>query len=125
MNDIIMWVIIGVVAVAVLAFVIYWVVKLTRMTPEERKETLLNWLKGAVVAAEEYIGSGHGEEKLKYVEDYFNKKAPWFLKILLAIMGKDSLQDLIEEALNAIESSFGKNKAVSTETQSGEVAKEE
>ena len=120
MNDVIMWIIIGVVGAALLAFIIYMIVKLVRMSPEERKETLLNWLKGAVVAAEEYIGSGHGDEKLKYVEDYFNKKAPWFLKILLTIMGKDNLKELIEEALQAVKNSFGGSKE-----DSGEEAKEE
>ena len=109
MNDIIMWIIIGVVCAAILAFVIYLIVRICKMKPEERKELLLNFLKGAVVAAEEYIGSGHGDEKLQYVEDYFNKNAPWFLKILLTIFGKDSLKELIKEALSAVKGSFGEN----------------
>ena len=109
MNDIIMWIIIGVVCAAILAFVIHLIVRICKMKPEKRKELLLNFFKGAVVAAEEYIGSGHGDEKLQYVEDYFNKNAPWFLKILLAIFGKDSLKELIEEALSAVKGSFGEN----------------
>ena len=87
MNEVIMWIIIGVVLAAILGVVIYFIVKIAKMSPEQRKELLLNFLKGAVVAAEEYIGSGNGEEKLAYVEDYFNKHASWFLKILLAISG--------------------------------------
>lgn len=110
MNDITMWIIIGVVCAAILAFVIYLIVRICKMKPEKRKELLLNFLKGAVVAAEEYIGSGHGDEKLQYVEDYFNKNAPWFLKILFAISGQNDLKSLIEEALEAVEGSFGKNK---------------
>lgn len=109
MNDIIMWIIIGVVCAVILAFVIYLIVRICKMKPEKRKELLLNFLKGAVVSAEEYIGSGHGDEKLQYVEDYFNKNAPWFLKILLTIFGKDSLKELIEEALSAVKGSFGEN----------------
>ena len=112
MNDIIMWTIIGVVCAAILAFVIYLIVRICKMKPEERKELLLNFLKGAVVAAEEYIGSGHGDEKLQYVEEYFNKKAPWFLKILFAISGQNDLKGLIEEALDAVEGSFGKKKNI-------------
>ena len=110
MNEVIMWIIIGVVLAAILGVVIYFIVKIAKMSPEQRKELLLNFLKGAVVAAEEYIGSGKGEEKLAYVEDYFNKHASWFLKILLTISGKDSLKDLIELALSAVKTSFGSEK---------------
>ena len=117
MNDIIMWIIIGIVCAAILAFVIYLIVRICKMKPEERKELLLNFLKGAVVAAEEYIGSGHGDEKLQYVEDYFNKNAPWFLKILFAISGQNNLKSLIEEALDAVEGSFGKKKNTNTEVK--------
>lgn len=117
MNDIVMWVIIGIVCAAILAFVIYLIVRICKMRPEERKELLLNFLKGAVVAAEEYIGSGHGEEKLQYVEEYFKKKAPWFLKILFMISGQNDLKSLIEEALDAVEGSFGKKKNTNTEVK--------
>ena len=117
MNDITMWIIIGAVCAAILAFVIYLIVRICKMKPEKRKELLLNFLKGAVVAAEEYIGSGHGDEKLQYVEDYFNKNAPWFLKILFAISGQNDLKSLIEEALDAVEGSFGKKKNTNTEVK--------
>lgn len=117
MNDITMWIIIGVVCAAILAFAIYLIVRICKMKPEKRKELLLNFLKGAVVAAEEYIGSGHGDEKLQYVEDYFNKNAPWFLKILFAISGQNDLKSLIEEALDAVEGSFGKKKNTNTEVK--------
>ena len=117
MNDIIMWIIIGVVCAAILAFVIHLIVRICKMKPEKRKELLLNFFKGAVVAAEEYIGSGHGDEKLQYVEDYFNKNAPWFLKVLFAISGQKDLKGLIEEALDAVEGSFGKKKNINTEVK--------
>ena len=117
MNDIIMWIIIGIVCAAILAFVIYLIVRICKMKPEKRKELLLNFLKGAVVAAEEYIGSGHGDEKLQYVEEYFKKKAPWFLKILFMISGQNDLKSLIEEALDAVEGSFGKKKNTNTEVK--------
>lgn len=107
MNDIIMWVIIGVVGAAILAFVIYLIVRLAKMSPEERKKTLVIYLKGLVAAAEHEIGSGHGAEKLKEVEDYFNKHAPWFLRILLSVVGKDNLRELIELALEEVKKSFG------------------
>ena len=115
MNDVVMWIIIGLVCAGALAFLIYLIVRICKMKPEERKELILNFLKGAVVAAEQYIGSGHGDEKLAYVEEYFKKKAPWFIKILFFISGKDNLKELIEEALEAVEGSFGKNKEDSLE----------
>lgn len=117
MNDVVMWVIIGVVAAVILALLIFFIVKICKMKPEERKQLILNFLKGAVVAAEEYIGSGHGDEKLAYVEEYFKKKAPWFLKILFMISGQDDLKGLIEEALDAVEGSFGKKKNINTEVK--------
>lgn len=107
MNDIIMWIIIGVVGAAVLAFLIYWIVKICKMKPAERKKLLVTYLKGAVAAAEKEIGAGHGEDKLKEVEDYFNAHASWFLKILLLITGKDNLKELIDLALKEIKESFG------------------
>lgn len=110
MNEVIMWIIIGVVLAVILGVIIYFIVKIATMSTEQKKELLLNFLKGAVVAAEEYIGSGNGEEKLAYVEDYFKKHASWFLKILLAISGKNSLKDLIELALSAVKTSFGSKK---------------
>ena len=108
MNDVIMWIIIGVVGAGVLAFVICNIVKISKMKPEERKKVLITYLKGLVALAEqEILGNKKGEEKLKMVEDYFNKNAPWFLKLLLILMGKDNLKELIEVALAEIKKSFG------------------
>lgn len=107
MNDIIMWIIIGVVGVAVLTFLIYWIIKICKMNPEDRKKLLVTYLKGIVATVEKEIGAGHGAEKLQEVEKYFNEKAPWFLKILLLITGKDNLHDLIELALKEVKESFG------------------
>lgn len=109
MNDTIMWIIIGVVAAAVLGVLIYFIVKFCKMTPEERKSLLLTWLKGAVAWAEEnFQGSGRGEEKLAEVEKYFKQKAPWFIKIIFKLTGKNDLKSLINEALEGVKKSFEK-----------------
>lgn len=108
MNDIIMWIIFAAIWIAVLAVVIYYIIKICKMGADERKELLLTWLKGAVAAAEQEIGAGHGAEKLREVEEYFNAHAGWFLKILLRLSGKDTLDDLIEQALKEIKNSFEK-----------------
>ena len=56
-------------------------------------------------------------------KEYFKKKAPWFLKILFAITGKDSLDDLIEEALKAVKENFGETEK--SEDKNKETTKEE
>ena len=108
MDNIIMYCIIAAIAVIALAFVIIWIIRFAKMTPEKKKETLKTYLKGLIALAEqEIVGTKKGEERLKMVEDYFNKNAPWFLKLLLILMGKDSLKELIEVALTEIKKSFG------------------
>lgn len=107
-QEIMMWVVIALVGVGILAYVIYTIVKIAKMSPEDRKQMLVTYLKGAVALAEQQIGSGNGEIKLARVEDYFNKNAPWFLKILLTVTGKQNLKELIELALTEIKDSFSK-----------------
>lgn len=109
MNDTIMWIIIGVVAAIVLAIVIVNLVKIFKMSPEDRKKTIITYLKGIIALAEqEILGSQKGQEKLAMVEEYFNKNAPWFIKIILNLLGKDSLKELIEIGLAEIKKSFEK-----------------
>ena len=111
MPDWIIWVVIGVVAAIVLAIVIYYIVKVAKMSPEEREEFIVDFLVGLVTAAElAYEEHGKGSEKLKDVEEAFNKKAPWFLKLLLAITKTSSLDDLIEKALTKAKDAFEKKQ---------------
>lgn len=108
MPDIIMYIILGVVGAAVLAFVIYKIVQIAKMKPEERKQLIKTYLKGLVAEAEKQIGAGNGDLKFAQVEEWFNKKAPMVLKIVLFILGKENLKDLIEDALKEIKESFEK-----------------
>lgn len=108
MPDIIMYIILGVIGAAVLAFVIYKIIQIAKMKPEERKELIKTYLKGLVAEAEKQIGAGNGDLKFAQVEEWFNKKAPMVLKIVLSILGKENLEDLIEDALKEIKESFGK-----------------
>lgn len=81
------------------------------MSPEEREEFIVDFLVGLVTAAElAYEEHGKGSEKLKDVEEAFNKKAPWFLKILLAVTKTSSLDDLIEKALTKAKEAFEKKQ---------------
>ena len=108
MRDIVMYIILGVIGAAVLAFVIYKIVQIAKKKPEERKESVKTNLKGLVAEAEKQIGAGNGDLKFAQVEEWFNKKAPMVLKIVLSILGKENLKDLIEDALKEIKESFEK-----------------
>lgn len=101
------WIALGVVIAIILGVLIYYIVKIAKMTPEDRKKRLVTYLKGAVALVEQELGSGQGETKLEEVEAYFNKNAPILLKVLLFLTGKDNLKDLIEQALAEIKKSFG------------------
>lgn len=108
MNDVVMYIILGIIGVAILAFLIYYIIKIAKMPKEERKELIKTYLKGLVAEAEKQIGAGNGALKCAQVEEWFNKKAPMILKIVLSILGKESLKDLIEDALKEIKESFEK-----------------
>ena len=71
------------------------------------KELIINFLCGLITTAEKaFEEGGKGAEKLKMVEEAFNKTAPWFLKILLASAGVGSLQELIEIALKRLKKTW-------------------
>lgn len=108
MNDIVMWIIIGVLGAVILGFLIYKGVVIIKMSPEDRKKVLVSYLVSLVNAAEGEIGAGHGKEKLEQVEKWFLEKAPFAYRIILKLVGKENLQELIELALKEIKDNFAK-----------------
>lgn len=92
-----------------IGYIVYKVVKIAAMTPENRKKTILTYLMGLVSAAEDEIGAGHGADKLEYVEDYFKSKAPTTYRIILRFIGKQNLKNLIEDALDTVKMAFGEH----------------
>ena len=108
MNEVVMWVIVGVLAAIIVGFVAYKVIKIFKTGDEDKKKIIISFLVGLVNSAEGAIGSGHGKEKLEQVEKWFYEKAPFIYKIMLKILGKDNLKDLIECALKQIKENFGK-----------------
>lgn len=108
MDNIILWIIIGILGVVILGFIAIKTIKIIRMKPEERKKLLVTYLKGLVAFAEQEIGGGHGAEKLELVEKFFKEKAPFIYKASLMALGKENLKELIEEALKEIKKSFEK-----------------
>ena len=81
---------------------------MAKMSPEEKKKTLITYLKGLVALAEYDIGSGHGAEKLALVEKLFKEKAPFVYKIIFMLLKQDGLKSFIEEALIQVKESFEK-----------------
>lgn len=111
MPDWLVWVLIGVVAVAAIAILVAYIIKVVKLPVEERKELIINFLCGLVTYAEDYFEEGgKGEEKLKMVEESFNKAAPWFLKILLSTIGAENLRELIEIALTRLKETWEKKE---------------
>ena len=100
MPEWMIWVIIGLVAAIALVCVVLFVIKFFKMTPEDRKELLVQFLIGLVSIAEtEIVGSQKGKEKIQMVEEQFNKTAPWFLKIVLLLTKTADLHELITVAV--------------------------
>lgn len=95
-------IIIGVAVVAIGIFL--W--EIFRRNPEERKAYLIDFIVGLVVAAEDEIGAGHGQEKLEAVEAMFKEKAPFIMKMMLKLSGSDNLTEFIETALSKVKDNF-------------------
>lgn len=102
---------IGYLAITVVVFlarIIIGVISIKKMTKEQRIQLLKDFVCGAIVSAENELGSGKGAEKLQSVENYFYMKAPTYYKMVLRAVGKNSLQDIIEEALTEVKNGFSK-----------------
>ena len=108
MNDLYLYIVIGVVALVLLTLLIIKIVKFVKMSPEQKREFLKTYVKGIVVLAEQTVtGDKRGQEQLQMVVDYFNKKAPMVYKFVLFLIGKDNFKQIVEEALEDIKNSFG------------------
>ena len=100
MPEIIIWVIIGIVGLIAVAVLTWFIIKLVKMKPEEREEVIIQILIGLVTAAENYfVGEGRGQEKIAWVQEQFNKTAPWFVKIVLMITKTADFNELVKKAL--------------------------
>lgn len=102
MDEILMWIIVGVVAIAAVALAIIFIIKLVKATPEKRKEMLLDFLIKIVTAAKDELENEDVEQQIEKVESEFNEKASWLLKLILFITSSANLQELIKDALNAV-----------------------
>ena len=108
MGDIIVYCLFGILCLGVMIYLVINIVKFCKMTPTEKREFVLTYIKGLVAYAEKEFGSGNGAEKLKLVEDTFKKKAPMIYKILLKAIGVKDIKELIEIALAEVKRDFVK-----------------
>ena len=100
MPDVIIWIIVGLVGVVALAALGWFIMKIIKMKPEEREELIVQVLIGLVTTAENYFeGENRGAEKIAWVQDQFNKTAPWFVKILLMVTKTSDFNELVKQAL--------------------------
>ena len=98
--EIVVWIIIGLVALIAIAALVMLIIRIAKMKPEEREELIIQILIGLVTAAENYfVGEGRGQEKIAWVQEQFNKTAPWFVKIVLMVTKTADFNELVKKAL--------------------------
>jgi phosphoglycerol transferase MdoB-like AlkP superfamily enzyme len=98
--EIVVWIIIGLVALVTIAALVMLIIRIAKMKPEEREELIVQVLIGLVTAAENYfVGEGRGQEKIAWVQEQFNKTAPWFVKIVLMVTKTADFNELVKKAL--------------------------
>ena len=103
--NVVVWVIIGLVALIAVACIVMFIIKISKMKPEEREDLIIQVLIGLVTAAENYfVGEGRGDEKIAWVQEEFEKRAPWFVKLVLAVTKTADFNELVDKALTAAKS---------------------
>ena len=108
MEDIIIYCLFGILCLSVITYLVVNIVKFCKMTPTEKREFVLTYVKGLVAYAEKTLGSGKGQEKLLLVENTFKSKAPIMYKIMIKLLGVKDIKELIELALSDIKNDFQK-----------------
>ena len=98
--EIVIWIVIGLAALVAIAALVMLIIRIAKMKPEEREELIVQILIGLVTAAENYfVGEGRGQEKIAWVQEQFNKTAPWFVKIVLMVTKTADFNELVKKAL--------------------------
>lgn len=95
-------------AIAVLAVVIYLIVKFFKLPRESQLQKIKEWLLFAVTEAEREFGSGTGQLKLRYVYDMFVAKFPYLVKFV----SFELFSSLVDKALVEFKKLFNTNNAV-------------
>lgn len=92
----------GLILICVAAFAAFKVYQLMQKPTEEQLQEVKEWLLWAVMIAEDALGSGTGQMKLRYVYDMFVERFPWIAKVLPF----DTFSQMVDEALDKFESAL-------------------
>ena len=96
--------------VAIVAGIVTTVIKFIKSSKASQMKNLKEWLLYATTEAEKALGSGTGKLKLRTVYDMFLLKFPWLAKII----SFDTFSNLVDEALEDMNSLLNTNTAVQT-----------
>lgn len=94
-----------IIAIVLIIGAIIAIKKFFSLSEEDKKELIINWLTGAVVAAQKLIKDKSDEAnhaKFEQVVSQFKTRAPWLYKLFIKFTKNLNLDDLIEQALESI-----------------------
>lgn len=97
------WVII--ILAVIIATLVCGVIFFAKQPTSKKLEKIKEWLLFAVAKAEEELGSGTGQIKLRYVYDMFIAKFPWSAKM----MSFEEFSKLVDEVLKKFNEMLSQN----------------
>lgn len=95
-------------AIAMIAVIVKMFVGFNEKPTEEQIRQVQEWLLYAVVVAEQHLGDGTGQLKLRQVYDMFLTKFPWIAKLITF----SYFSELVDEALIRMKEMLESNKIV-------------
>lgn len=97
-----------VIAICVIAAIIFAVVKFCKKSGKEKYEQIRGWLLQAVILAEQKYGAGTGRMKLSVVYDSFCTALPWIAKVI----SFEQFSEYVDEALDEAKRILGSNNSM-------------
>ena len=94
--------------IALIAVIVYLIMKFFKLPRAEQIKKIKEWLLFAVTEAEKELGSGTGQLKLRYVYDRFVTKFPY----LVQFVSFETFSKLVDEVLVKFREMFNNNKAI-------------
>lgn len=110
------WIIL--IMVAFLTVAICAIIFFVKQPTSKKIQMIKEWLLFAVAKAEEELGSGTGQIKLRYVYDMFITKFPWTAKI----MSFEAFSLLVDEVLETFDKMLSNNNKLLDYVNSGVAA---
>jgi hypothetical protein len=85
------------------------VYKFAKLDEEKKIANIKQWLRYAVIEAEQYLGSKTGQLKLRYVYDLAIRQFPW----IVTLVTFEIFSGWVDEALEWMRDQIQQNKAIS------------